>query len=131
MIKRNKNATPGKNPRPSGLSRADRAALNERPAELDTAPHDPDSETAWMSEGNCRLHPPATFFPSDGVGVDRARKICRDCPVAATCLEYALDARIDHGVWGACSERERRRILKRRRDELTASTSSVSVELTV
>ena len=131
MIKRNKNATPGKNPRPSGLSRADRAALNERPAELDTAPHDPDSETAWMSEGNCRLHPPATFFPSDGVGVDRARKICRDCPVAATCLEYALDARIDHGVWGACSERERRRILKRRRDELTASTSNVSVELTI
>ena len=26
-----------------------------------------------MAEGNCRLHPPATFFPSDGVGVDKAR----------------------------------------------------------
>jgi len=98
----------------SGLSRADRAALNQRPEELNTAPHDPDSETAWMAEGNCRLHPPATFFPSDGVGVDRARKICRDCPVATACLEYALDARIDHGVWGGCSERERRRISKRR-----------------
>ncbi len=131
MIKRNRNATAEKSPRPTGLSRADRAALNERPPELDTAPHDPDSETAWMADGNCRLHPPATFFPSDGVGVDRARKICRDCPVVATCLEYSLDARIDHGVWGACSERERRRILKRRRDELTASTSSVSVELTI
>ena len=131
MIKRNRTATPGTTPRPSGLSRADRAALNERPTELDTAPHDPDSETVWMSDGNCRLHPPATFFPSDGVGVDRARKICRDCPVVATCLEYALEARIDHGVWGACSERERRRILKRRRDELAASTSSVAVDLSV
>ena len=131
MIKRTKSATSPKGPRPSALSRAERAALNERPAELDTAPHDPDSETAWMAEGNCRLHPPATFFPSDGVGVDRARKICRDCPVAATCLEYALDARIDHGVWGACSERERRRILKRRRDELTASTTNVGVEISV
>ncbi len=71
-----------------------------------------------MSDGNCRLHPPATFFPSDGVGVDKARKICRDCPVMGRCLEYALEERIDHGVWGGCSERERRRILK------TAATRS-------
>ncbi len=98
------------------------AELNGRPAELAAAPHDPDSPTAWMADGNCRLHPPSTFFPSDGVGVDKARKICRDCPVATMCLEYALDERIDHGVWGGCSERERRRILKRRRDEATAGT---------
>jgi WhiB family redox-sensing transcriptional regulator len=35
--------------------------------------------------------------------------------VKAACLEYALVHRIDHGVWGGTSERERRRILKRRR----------------
>ena len=63
--------------------------------------------------------PPATFFPSDGVGVDKARKICVGCPVTEPCLEYALEHRIDHGVWGGCSERERRRILKRRRLALT------------
>lgn len=97
-----------------------------RPAELGSAPHDPDSVTAWMADGNCRLHPPATFFPSDGVGVDRARKICKDCPVKATCLEFALEERIDHGVWGGCSERERRRILKQRRldAELAAGVTS-------
>ena len=66
-------------------------------------------------QGNCRLYAPATFFPSDGVGVDKARKICATCPVTGPCLEYALEHRIDHGVWGGCSERERRRILKRRR----------------
>jgi WhiB family redox-sensing transcriptional regulator len=87
---------------------------------VDHVPHDPDSATAWMAEGNCRLHPPATFFPSDGVGVDRARKICASCPVINTCLDFALDERIDHGVWGGCSERERRRILKRRRVETDA-----------
>jgi WhiB family redox-sensing transcriptional regulator len=87
---------------------------------VEHVPHDPDSATAWMAEGNCRLHPPATFFPSDGVGVDRARKICASCPVIDTCLEFALDERIDHGVWGGCSERERRRILKRRRVETDA-----------
>ena len=78
---------------------------------------------------SCRLHPPATFFPSDGVGVDRARKICRGCPVLNQCLEYALEARIDHGVWGGCSERERRRILKRRRDEAITSIDDVSVSV--
>ena len=36
-------------------------------------------------------------------------------PVSEPCLEHALVNRIDHGVWGGCSERERRRILKRRR----------------
>lgn len=74
-----------------------------------------DTATAWMMQGNCRLYPPAMFFPSDGVGVDKARKICVGCPVTEPCLEYALENRIDHGVWGGCSERERRRILKRRR----------------
>jgi WhiB family redox-sensing transcriptional regulator len=95
----------------------------ERPDALGTAPHDPDSATVWMADGDCRLHPPATFFPSDGAGVDRARKICKDCPVVGTCLEFALEERIDHGVWGGCSERERRRILKRRRAEIDSDVS--------
>lgn len=74
-----------------------------------------DSATAWMQRGNCRNYPPDMFFPSDGVGVDRARRICNaDCPVKGECLDYALDHRIEHGVWGGTSERERRRILKAR-----------------
>lgn len=70
-----------------------------------------------MAVGNCNNHPPAVFFPSDGVGVEIAKKICATCPVQSQCLEYALDARIDHGVWGGTSERQRRRILKARRVE--------------
>jgi len=72
-------------------------------------------ETEWMQRGLCREIPPAVFFPSDGVGVEAARRICANCPVKEPCLEYALSFRIDHGVWGGSSERERRRILKRRR----------------
>ena len=72
-------------------------------------------ELQWMRDGNCRDYPPSVFFPSDGVGVDAARKICATCPVLGQCKEYALEHRIDHGVWGGCSERERRRILKSRR----------------
>jgi WhiB family redox-sensing transcriptional regulator len=81
---------------------------------------DSESVTAWMAEGSCRLYPPNKFFPSDGAGVERARKICATCPVSQQCLDYALEHRIEHGVWGGCSERERRRILKRRRIEVSS-----------
>ena len=76
--------------------------------------------TEWMGRGNCRDEPPARFFPSDGVGVDAARQVCATCPVKEPCLEYALRNRIDHGVWGGASERERRRILAQRRREAAA-----------
>jgi WhiB family redox-sensing transcriptional regulator len=69
----------------------------------------------WMPRGRCRTEPPSTYFPSDGVGVEIARRICAECPVKAPCLEYALRNGIDHGVWGGTSERERRRISRRRR----------------
>jgi WhiB family redox-sensing transcriptional regulator len=72
-------------------------------------------DNEWMAAGNCRIEPPATFFPSDGVGVEIAKRICVECPVKQACLEYALENRIDHGVWGGTSERQRRRILKKRR----------------
>lgn len=72
-------------------------------------------DTDWMADGNCRREPPLTFFPSDGVGVEVARRICATCPVKAPCLEYALVNHIDHGVWGGASERERRRIARQRK----------------
>jgi WhiB family redox-sensing transcriptional regulator len=72
-------------------------------------------DTEWMAKGRCNEVSPSVFFPSDGVGVDVARKICQDCDVKSICLEYALANRIDHGVWGGTSERERRRILRQRR----------------
>jgi WhiB family redox-sensing transcriptional regulator len=89
---------------------------------------DDERELTWMRAGECRNYPAAAFFPSDGVGVDAARKICDTCKVKAECLEYALVARIDHGVWGGCSERERRRILKRRRQE-TSETAVAFAEV--
>ena len=75
---------------------------------------DNDATSIWMNQGNCRNYPPATFFPSDGVGVDRARKICNGCPVKMECLADALDNRIEFGVWGGMTERERRALLRKR-----------------
>jgi len=84
-------------------------------------------ETSWMARGNCAESDPSVFFPSDGVGVEVARRICADCPVKAECVEYALENRIDHGVWGGTSERERRRILRARNNERLETRVAVSV----
>ena len=73
-------------------------------------------EYAWMQHGRCRGAKPTEFFPSDGMGVEIAQRVCDGCAVRIECLEYALLHRIEHGVWGGASERERRRILRRRRE---------------
>lgn len=86
-------------------------------------PMDANRSAKWMDRGSCRNFPPAVFFPQDGAGVDRARAICAHCPVKNDCLEYALSNHIDHGVWGGCSERERRHIAKRRRLEHTIQSN--------
>jgi WhiB family transcriptional regulator, redox-sensing transcriptional regulator len=73
-------------------------------------------EYEWMLHARCRGAAPTEFFPSDGLGVEAAQRICVACPVRVDCLEYALEHHIEHGVWGGASERERRRILRRRRE---------------
>jgi WhiB family redox-sensing transcriptional regulator len=78
---------------------------------------------SWMARGNCRDVEPDIFFPSDGVGVERARKICSNCPVQDPCLEYALALKIEHGVWGGASERQRRRIARSRRVNVTTRSA--------
>jgi WhiB family redox-sensing transcriptional regulator len=77
----------------------------------------PVDEYEWMMHARCRGAKPTAFFPSDGLGVESAQHVCHECEVRVECLEYALLHRIEHGVWGGASERERRRILRRRRDE--------------
>ena len=71
--------------------------------------------TNWMEKSACIDVSPDVFFPSDGVGVIAAKNICVNCSVVTSCLEYALQNQIDHGVWGGSSERQRRKILKAKR----------------
>jgi len=87
---------------------------------------DTPDEYAWMLHARCRGVTPAEFFPSDGTGVESAQRVCDGCPVRLECLEYALTHRIEHGVWGGASERERRRILRRRRDMTPAPTDPIA-----
>jgi WhiB family redox-sensing transcriptional regulator len=82
--------------------------------------------STWMARGACAQSNPNVFFPHDGVGVEIAKAICADCRATSPCLEYALANRIEHGVWGGCSERQRRRILRDRR-AAARSTGLVAV----
>ena len=76
---------------------------------------------AWFARALCREVDPALFYPEMGHNeqAKAAKAVCRQCPVRATCLEFALSqpAAQDYGVWGATVERERRELRKQRREE--------------
>ncbi len=71
--------------------------------------------TSWMGLARCRDVDPQVFFPNDGPGVEAARRYCAECLVRRSCLEYALENHIQHGIWGGTSERGRRRLARKRR----------------
>lgn len=68
-----------------------------------------------MDDGACMGVDPDLFFPERGASVAEAKAVCRSCPVIDACLEYALQEGIKVGIWGGCSERERRQIRRTRR----------------
>ena len=77
-----------------------------------------DSSDDWAARAAClRLDPDALFV--EGVAQNWAKAICIGCPVRTECLADALDNRIEFGVWGGMTERERRALL-RRRPEVTS-----------
>lgn len=55
------------------------------------------------------------LFP-DGADQKQARSICAGCAVRVECLAEALDNKIEWGVWGGMTERERRRLLRQHSD---------------
>ncbi|WP_078612792.1 WhiB family transcriptional regulator [Streptomyces canus] len=71
----------------------------------------PDSH--WGERGLCRTGDPDDLFV-EGAAQHRAKARCTGCPVDTECLAYALDGRIEFGVWGGMTERERRALLRRR-----------------
>ncbi|NLV55341.1 MAG: WhiB family transcriptional regulator [Acidimicrobiales bacterium] len=70
----------------------------------------------WRRQAACKGLDPSIFFPSDDDDecLD-AKSVCEQCPVVDLCLEHALGLREKEGVWGGCTERERRRIIRQRR----------------
>jgi len=69
-----------------------------------------DREPDWRDSALCAETDPEAFFPEKGGSTREAKAVCRNCPVKAECLAYALDKGEGFGIWGGLSERERRRL---------------------
>ncbi|MEU2181054.1 WhiB family transcriptional regulator [Streptomyces thermolilacinus] len=84
----------------------------------------------WRHQASCRDEDPELFFPIGNTGpsllqIEEARSVCRRCPASDRCLQWALDTRQEHGVWGGTSEDERR-ALRRRAARRTRPARGVS-----
>ena len=69
-----------------------------------------EARAEWMSQARCRNADPDELFVQ-GAAQKKAAKICRHCPVVVQCAAEALDTRVEYGVWGGMTERQRRALL--------------------
>lgn len=69
----------------------------------------------WTLRAACREGDPDELFVQ-GAEQNRVKQRCQGCPVRTECLADALDNRVEFGVWGGMTERERRALLRRRPD---------------
>jgi WhiB family transcriptional regulator, redox-sensing transcriptional regulator len=88
----------------------------------------PVSETwDWQRRGACRgansemfFHPRAERGQAREQRIERAKQICRTCPVIVECRHHALTVYEPYGIWGGRDEGERRAAYAHRRRRQTA-----------
>ncbi len=81
----------------------------------------------WRASAACRADNAVYFFapnhferkPEKDLREGIAKGLCRRCPVADQCLNYAMSVPDCNGIWGGLNELERKR-LQRRRAQQTA-----------
>lgn len=74
----------------------------------------------WVHRAACVGVSPETFssedLPTSGTArrstTAAAKAVCAACPVSAECLRYALDNRVEYGVWGGFTGAERQQIAR-------------------
>ena len=79
-------------------------------------------ESPWRGNAMCARQDATVFFPPSHFEMkpekdereDKARALCRACPVQQECLDYSLTVQEPHGIWGGLNELERRRAIRAR-----------------
>ena len=69
-------------------------------------------EPDWRIGAPCSTVNPDLFFDDsedDPLVEEQAKLICMGCPVAAECLDTAMLAREEYGIWGGMTPAERKR----------------------
>jgi WhiB family transcriptional regulator, redox-sensing transcriptional regulator len=79
-------------------------------------------EEVWQVKAACRGPQASVFFPPTQFErkdeklerEGRAKAICSTCPVRRPCLQYAIEIREPHGIWGGLNEIERKNVVARK-----------------
>ncbi len=74
----------------------------------------------WRERAACQSTLGAAHFPAEGRNYRAAKRICAECPVIATCLEFAMVNEEAYGVWGGMSPPDRRELAQLRIKEQAA-----------
>ncbi len=77
------------------------------------------TDEMWQIKASCRgphaevFFPPAQFERKDEKEERevRAKAICATCPVRRPCLDYSIQIREPHGIWGGLNEAERKQLI--------------------
>jgi len=77
------------------------------------------AEGLWQDRAACKGPQSRVFFPPSHLErkderearEQRAKAICATCPVRIECLDYAIEIREPHGIWGGLNELERKAVL--------------------
>jgi WhiB family redox-sensing transcriptional regulator len=89
--------------------------------------------TIWQNAAACLGEDVALFFPAGHGGeftvqINKAKAICRGCPVREACLRDALHRPERYGIWGGLTEHElaalRRNDRRRRHPQYSAKESA-------
>lgn len=62
----------------------------------------------WQFDANCNDSDHNLFFSESKAKIVLAQKICEPCPVKGECLKFALDEKIEHGIFGGLTPQQRK-----------------------
>ena len=75
----------------------------------------------WQNDAACRGESTELFFGRDGerlperaIREEKAKQLCRGCPVRTECLDYAVSRPEKYGTYGGLNEDERAAERRRR-----------------
>jgi WhiB family redox-sensing transcriptional regulator len=79
----------------------------------------------WMDDAACLGMDTNRFFPIGDTGpalaqARQAKRVCDRCPVAASCLDWAIETRLDYGIAGGMTKDERAAERRRRHRRVAA-----------
>lgn len=69
----------------------------------------------WRADALCAQTDPDMFFPEPGRVAQDAKTICTRCPVRQQCLTYAINNRMNEGIWGGLTPKQRTRVPREHR----------------